>query len=120
MSRRPQRDGGMVTAELAVAIPAVVLVLVACLAGLGAAVDQVRCVDAARLGSRAAARGDSPERVTELARAGAPPAAAVTLSRQGDLAVVTVQVRTGGWGGVLPAWTVSATARTPVEQGGGA
>jgi hypothetical protein len=106
----------MVTAELAVAIPAVVLVLVACLAGLSAAVDQVRCVDAARLGSRAAARGDSPERVRQLAQGGAPSAARVTLSHAGGLAVVTVQVQTGGWGGFLPAWTLTATARTPVEQ----
>ena len=107
----------MVTAELAVAIPVVVLVLVACLAGVHAAVDQVRCVDAARLGSRAAARGDSPSRVLELTRRGAPDGAAVTVARHGADAVVTVRALVGGWGGVVPSWSVSATARTPVEEG---
>ncbi|MDC5698186.1 hypothetical protein OO014_13035 [Intrasporangium calvum] len=106
----------MVTAELAVAIPAVVLVLVMCLAGLGAAVDQVRCVDAARAGSRAAARGDSVARVEEVARRGAPAGAAVSVSPLGGDAIVTVRARVGGWGGFLPSWTVSATGRTPVEQ----
>lgn len=105
----------MVTAELAVAIPAVVLVLLGCLGGLSAAVDQVRCVDAARLASRAAARGDSPLRVHELAQRGAPDGAVITVSRRGSDAVVTVSSRVGGWGGVVPAWSLSATARTPVE-----
>ena len=117
MRRRPRRDIGMVTAELAVAIPVVVLVLVACLAGLSAAVDQVRCVDAARLGSRAAARGDSPGRVHDLAQRGAPDGAVVTVARRGGDAVVTVRTRAGGWGGVIPSWWVSATARTPIEEG---
>jgi hypothetical protein len=108
----------MVTAELAVAIPVVVLVFLACLAGVSAAVDQVRCVDAARLGSRAAARGDSPARVHELARRGAPDGAVVTVSLRGGEAVVTVRAQAGGWGGVAPSWSVSATGRTPVEHGG--
>ncbi len=116
MRRRAHRDAGMVTAELAVAIPAVVLVLLACLAGLDAAVDQIRCVDAARLGGRAAARGDSPERVRELAQSGAPQAAVITLAHRGGMAVVTVEARTGGWGGILPSWTVRASAQTPIEQ----
>jgi len=117
MLSRRRRDGGMVTAELAVAIPVVVLVLVACLAGLNAAVEQVRCVDAARLGSRAAARGDSPGRVHDLARRGAPDGAVVTVAQHGGDAVVTVRARVGGWGGVVPSWSVSATAQTPIEQG---
>ena len=52
----------MVTAELAVAIPAVVLVLAMCLAGVTAGIDQIRCVDAARVAARSAARGDTPGR----------------------------------------------------------
>ena len=117
MHRRGRRDGGMVTAELAVAIPAVVLVLVACLAGVHAAVDQIRCVDAARLASRAAARGDAPQRVEELARRGAPDGAVVSVTRHGGDAIVIVRARVGGWGGVVPSWSVSATAQTPIEEG---
>ena len=55
----------MVTAELAVVLPALLLVLAVALSALGLAVDQVRCVDAAAAGARAAARGDSPPRFTQ-------------------------------------------------------
>lgn len=116
LPRVGRRDAGMVTAELAVAIPVVVLVLVICLAGLSAAVAQVRCVDAASAGSRAAARGDSPARVEELARRAAPDGAVVSVSTRGGDALVTVRVRAGGWGDLVPAWDLSATGRTPVEQ----
>ena len=104
----------MVTAELAVAIPAIVLVLLVCLAGVRAGVDQVRCVDAARLASRAAARGDPPAETRRLALGAAPPGAHVTISASDGQARVVVTARSGGWG-VVPAWTVSASATTPVE-----
>jgi len=115
MASRSRGDAGMVTAELAVAIPVVVLVLVACLAGLVAAVDQIRCVDAARLGGRAAARGDPIEQVRASASKAAPAGAVVNVAKLGRDAVVTVHVRSGGWGGVVPTWELSATARTPLE-----
>ncbi|MDN5791327.1 MAG: hypothetical protein L0H25_10725 [Micrococcales bacterium] len=108
----------MVTAELAVAIPAVVLVLVVSLGGLMAALDQIRCVDAARIASRAAARGDPPSAVRSLAVRGAPKGATVMVRQQGSQALVTVSSRTGGWAGLVPSWTVSASASTPVEAGG--
>ena len=54
----------MATAELAVVLPAVLLVLAVALSALGLAIDQIRCVDAARAGARAAARGDTAAAVT--------------------------------------------------------
>ena len=54
----PRGQSGMVTAEFAVVLPAIVLVLGLSLGALGLALDQVRCVDAARAGARAASRGD--------------------------------------------------------------
>jgi Flp pilus assembly protein TadG len=48
----------MATAEFAVAMPAVVLVLVLALSAVVSVMDQVRCVDAARATARALARGD--------------------------------------------------------------
>ncbi|MDN5768143.1 MAG: hypothetical protein L0H96_20790 [Humibacillus sp.] len=114
VARRP--DAGMVTAELAVAIPSVVLVLAVCLAGLGAVVDQVRCVDAARLGARAAARGDPPAGVRALAERAAPEGARVSIgSSHGEVRVV-VTATAGGWAGFVPSWNLVATATTPVEQ----
>ena len=105
----------MVTAELAVALPAVVLVLATCLLGLGAVVDQVRCTEAARVAARAAARGDEAGRVRSLAVSAAPPGARVSVSAGGGEAVVRVEVESGGWG-LLPSFSVSSTARVPVER----
>ena len=51
---------GMVTAELAVVLPALLLVLAVALSALGLAVDQVRCVDAARPGP-GRPRGATPQ-----------------------------------------------------------
>lgn len=53
-----RRDRGSVTAELAVALPAVGLVLAICVSGLRLASDQVRLQDAAGIAARALARGD--------------------------------------------------------------
>jgi Flp pilus assembly protein TadG len=49
---------GASTVEAAIAIAALVVVLVLCLAGVSAVLMQVRCVDAAREAARLAARGD--------------------------------------------------------------
>lgn len=111
------RERGMVTAELAVAIPAVALVLVICLGGLMAALDQIRCVDAAHAAGRAAARGDSLSAIRSLAVQGGPTGATVTIDRDSDQARVTVSARVGGWGGFVPSWRVSASAVTPLERG---
>jgi len=104
----------MVTAELAVAIPSVVLVLAFCLVAVNAAVDQIRCIDAARVASRAAARGDDPARVRWLAAQAAPTGAHVAVEGVRGGVRVTVSARTGGWG-ALPGWDLSASAVTPVE-----
>lgn len=110
-------DAGMVTAELALALPALVVVMTVCLAGLGAVIDQVRCVDAARLAARAAARGDSPPTVQADARRAAPAGAAVIVTSVGHEVRVVVTATTGGWAGVLPSFDLVATATTPVEVG---
>ena len=70
----------MVTAELALTLPAVVLVLVICLSALSWGVDRVRCVDAARVAVREIARGEDPGRALDDARALAPEGASVILT----------------------------------------
>lgn len=117
--RARRRESGMVTAELAVAIPALVLVLACCLAGVLAGVDQIRCVDAARLAARAAARGEGVEQVRALALRAAPRGASVHVERWGGNAAVVIRARTGGWGGLVPSWELTSTATTPVESPGG-
>ena len=105
----------MVTAELAVALPAVVLVLALCLAGVTAGIDQIRCVDAARVAARSAARGDTPGAVRQVALEAAPSGSTLAVVADSSLVTVTVQVRSGGWGGVLPSWELSARATAPRE-----
>ena len=58
---RPRRldDRGSVTAEIAVGVPAVIVVLAACLGGLGLATDQLRAQDAAADAARLLGRGES-------------------------------------------------------------
>src|SRR5688500_20233283 len=59
-----RRDAGMVTAETAVVLPVLLLVLAGAVAAVTVVGAQLRCVDAAREGARAAARGESVAEVT--------------------------------------------------------
>lgn len=107
------RTTGMVTAELAVAIPALVIVLAMVLGGVSLGVDQVRCVDAARLAARAVARGDPGSAASALALRAAPSGARVALSSGGGQVTATVGLRreVGGFG-----FEVSATSVADLEK----
>jgi len=85
-------DRGYVTAETALVIPLLVMVTALLIWGLLAAAAQVRCVDAARAGARAAARSEAPALVRQMARQAAPAGARVTVLRDGDLVRVRVTV----------------------------
>ncbi|QKW39890.1 pilus assembly protein [Actinomadura sp. NAK00032] len=80
----------MATAEIAVALPALVLITAAALWGLMAVSVQLTCTDAARTGARAAARGESLTAVRELVVKMVPAGAAVRVHR--DEATVHVDV----------------------------
>ncbi|KRE56384.1 TadE family type IV pilus minor pilin [Phycicoccus sp. Soil748] len=81
----------MVTAEFAVAIPALLLVLVLALSAVTAAMDQLRCIDAARATARALARGDSDGDALALGRPLAPAGAEFALGGSGDVVEVSVR-----------------------------
>jgi hypothetical protein len=107
----------MVTAEFAVVLPAVVLVLALSLGAMGLALDQIRCVDAARAGARAASRGDSPAAVTQVARRAAPLQSLVSMTTSGDLVQVSVASRPRVAAGLLPGWLrAGSTASAAREQ----
>jgi hypothetical protein len=113
----PRREQGMVTAEFAVVLPAVVLVLALSLGALGLALEQIRCVDAAAAGARAAARGDSPAAVTLVANRAAPSGAVVSVGTSGDLVRVSVVSRPRVAASLLPAWLhASSTASAALES----
>jgi hypothetical protein len=87
---RRDADRGFVTAESAVVLPVLVMFAMALVWGLLVVAAQIQCVDAARMGARAAARQDPPDAVVEVARESAPRGARVTVSREGDQVRVTV------------------------------
>ncbi len=81
----------MVTAELALAIPALVAVVAALAWLLGLGVTQGLVAQAAREGARAAARGEAVSVIRAAARQVAP-GASVTVRRSGQVVSVTAAV----------------------------
>jgi hypothetical protein len=109
----------MVTAETAVVLPVLLLVLVGAVAAVTVVGAQLRCVDAAREGARAAARGEDASVVRALAARAAPPDALVTISPRGDEVHVVVSARIAPLGPVPLHVPVSAEAVALVEPGAG-
>lgn len=83
-------DRGSVTAELALALPAVTMLLAMVITLGSAAISQLRCADAARAGARAAALGDSPADVAAIARRLAGEESTVAVDRTGQWVTVAV------------------------------
>jgi hypothetical protein len=100
------RDVGSATAELAVCLPALVLLLATGLMALTAMRTQIECVDVAREAARSAARGDpvAPGR----------PGASVSVTTDGDVVRATVVVRFSPGGG-LPGFDITATSVAAAE-----
>jgi Flp pilus assembly protein TadG len=106
------RDRGSVTAELAVALPVLTLLLVVGLSAVNVVTTKMRCVDAAREAARSEARGEPG--VAAGARA-APQSAVVSVASDGDTVRANVRVQTHPLGGRLPGFTVEAAAVAAVE-----
>ncbi|BAL85541.1 hypothetical protein AMIS_3210 [Actinoplanes missouriensis 431] len=110
--RRPGRDRGAFTAELAAGLPALLLLFYAGLTAISAVTDQARCLDAAREAATAAARGAPTDGAARLAPAGA------EIQVSGDAETVTVvvisRVRVPG-GAHLPATTLRAESHAARE-----
>lgn len=107
-------DRGSVTAELAVGLPAVVLVLVMVLVVASTAIAQTRCSDGARAGARAAALGEDDATVVAVARRVSGAGAQVGVTH--DDGWVTVQVDAAvGLGGRLGPIRVQADAVARAE-----
>jgi hypothetical protein len=79
---------------------------------------QLRCVDAARDGARAVARGESTDAVRRLAGSAGPPGAEVSIAQDGDSARVAVSARIGGLGRLVPPFRVHAESVAPLEPDG--
>jgi Flp pilus assembly protein TadG len=108
----------MVTAETAVVLPVLLLVLLCAVAAVTVVGAQLRCVDAAREGARAAARGEADAVVAELAGRVAPDGATTEVRADGDRVRVTVSVELAPLGPVPLRTRVQAEAVAQREPGG--
>jgi Flp pilus assembly protein TadG len=107
----------MVTAETAVVLPVLLLVLAGAVAAVTVVGGQLRAVDAAREGARAAARGESVAVVTDLVRRSAPEGAATTVTVDGDDVRVVVTATIAPLGPVPLEVGVRAEAVARLEPG---
>ncbi|MQA09159.1 MAG: pilus assembly protein [Pseudonocardiaceae bacterium] len=110
----PDRDGGAVTVEAAIAVGALVAVLSLVLAGVGAISGQLRCTDAAREAARLVARGE-PERARHAVARIAPNGARLQVTTEGD--EISVRVLADPVGGLLPGVRLRADAFAIAEPG---
>lgn len=107
----------MVTAETAVVLPVLLLVLAAAVSALVVVGAQLRCVDAAREAVRAATRGDPPAQVDRVAVAAGPPGATATRTATGGAVTVTVSAAVRPLGPLPLRLRVSASATGVLEPG---
>jgi Flp pilus assembly protein TadG len=108
----------MVTAEAALVLPVLVIVLAGAVAVLTVLGAQLRVVDAAREGVRAAARGEPPAEVVAAAEEVAPDGATVVPgAADGERVTVTVRAAVRPLGTGLLAVTVESSATARVEPG---
>jgi hypothetical protein len=113
----------MVTAEFAMSFPVIAVVLALALSAVEATTAQLRCVDAARTGARALARGETPAAALTAARSAAPSGSVVRVVRSGSYVRVEVSSRVPLLGPLTGHhWTVpvSAAAVAEAEQAGAA
>lgn len=110
---RSRDERGSATAETAVVLPVMLLVLAMAVWVLAAVSAQLSCTDAAGVAARAAARGDDAAAVTGAGRAVAPEGATVDVAVGAELVEVRVRARVRPLGGALsalPAIEVSGRA----------
>ena len=112
VARRAER--GSATAELAAALPVIVLLLLAGLTAVAATSAKLRCVDAAREAARAEARGEAGE---PIGRRVAPDGAVISVRVEGDNVHAVVRSRVRSLVPLLPSFTVEADAVAVVEPG---
>ena len=112
--RKPDHDAGAVTVEAAIALGAFIAVLALALGAISAAIDQLRCIDAAREAARLVARGE-PDRARAAATHIAPTSADVVITVRGD--TIQVDVRSTPVNGLLPGLQLHGAAYAIAEPG---
>lgn len=115
---RRRRECGMVTAELAATLPAVVFVLTVLLNAVAIGIDQVRCVDAARAAARVAARGDGAAQARTIGARAAPEGARIRVTVRGGRVQAAVQADVPGpFGWLIDGRSLGASVVAVRERG---
>ena len=115
-SKDTKASRGAVTAEFAVALPSVLLVLGLLLAGSAAGLTQLRLEEAARAGARALARGEDAAAVAGIVRQLAGESARASVASDAGWLSVTVTGTVRGAGASLVPWTLTARAWARAES----
>lgn len=113
-----QNQCGAVTAEFAVALPAVILLFAFLLAAGAAGITQLRLEEAARAGARSLARGENSGEVQGIVKRLAGEGATAGVASDGDWVTVTASAAVGGSLGSLIPWTLTASASARDETPG--
>ena len=114
--RSVRGDGGYATAEAAVALPSLLIVMAMAVWVIACVGAQLRCVDAARVAARVAARGDSVAASVAAGRATGPRGARVTVTSGGSRVVVVVQAQIQPFGMAVHLPSVHVQARAVAER----
>jgi Flp pilus assembly protein TadG len=109
-------SAGYVTAETAMVLPVLAILLAVGLWAVAVAGAQLRCIDAARDAARAVARGESDSSASAAASAAAPPGAHIDIGHVGNRVVVVVSVRVGKGLGPLSAVSIPTVAATATAE----
>lgn len=114
LHHRMRASHGMVTAEFAVTLLAVIPLVLGLVALVALGATQVRLQEAARTGARLVARGESEAAARQVVRE-ILPGVNVFVDSGNDAVAITVRQRVGGVA-ALPSLTLQASAVTPVEH----
>ena len=109
------------TAELALTLPTLAIVLVIGIWLQSAVALRAQCLDAARAGARAAARGDPDPSIRAQLATTVPRGAVVAITRAGGQVTVSVETTVtapGGISALVGSPEVSASASGTVESSG--
>lgn len=116
--RGRDRDAGTATAEFAVVMPAVVLLIVLLTGAAAVGFSQLRAFDAARSAAREIARGEPRAAVVSEAKKHAGESSSVRVRADGGYSVVTVTIELPAAIFFLDAIDAHATARFEGDRSG--
>lgn len=113
--RRSDSQHGAVTAEVAVALPSLILLLALLLGAATAGLTQLRLEEAARAGAREVVRGEPADQVQATVRRLAGSQSQLEVAEQGVWTTVTVGSRVSLPGVDFLGWDLSASATARAE-----